>query len=298
MNVRTIQVEEYPAAAALMFAQHSPEEREHRVATLMQLVADGVCTPAGWYVAEENNTVCGTLLTQLLPTRTAIVTLPHGAVETFAALVELMIGELRDNSFLQATLFLDATDHDSPALPFFATHGFQFVTNLQSLHRLVESDAEPDLKTFRIEPFLEGDDQLFGERILATYQDSLDAPEALMERSSIETVAAYRQGDTTLPNWWVARDSDGESAGVVLLASIFGLGVELAYLGVVPKKREIGLGQLLVEVAFWKAKQLGSQVLTVTVDERNSPAMKIYQRKGFTLYQSQRLYLWKSSWST
>ena len=298
MDIRAITPDEYSTAAALLFAGQPEQERGQRTAALLQLVDDGVCTPTGWYVAVEGERITGTLLTQLLPTGSAIYTLPKGDPKSFAALVQSGLQQLRMNNFQQATFFLDTTDDDEEALALLEANGFRFVTHLQSLQLLVEANGEPDVGSLSLERFREGDEQLFGETIIATYEDSLDAPEAQFERTAIDTVAAYRQGDTTLPNWWLARDSDGVPVGVVLLAPVVGLGVELAYLGLVSKMRGCGLGSGLLNTAFWQAGRLDAKVLTVTVDERNTPAMKIYQRKGFTLYQSQRLYLWKSTWST
>jgi mycothiol synthase len=298
MEVRCIKPDEYSTAAALLFAGQPEQERERRVGALLQLVADGVCTPAGWYVAVEGVQITSTLLTQLLPTRSAIYTLPKGDPMSFAALVQFGLQKLRINNFQQATLFLDSTDNDENVLAHFEANGFRFLTHLQSLQRLVEESEETANDVLRWERFREGDEQLFGETIIATYEDSLDAPEAHFERPVIDTIAAYRQGDTTLPNWWIARDSDSTPVGVVLLAPVVGIGLELAYLGLVPKMRGIGLGLVLLDMAFWQAAQLDAKVLTVTVDERNIPAMKIYERKGFTLYQSQRLYLWKTASST
>ena len=298
MEIRTIVPDEYRTAAGLIFSGQPEQEREQRTAALLQLLADGVCTPEGWFVSIEGNTISGTLLTQLLPTGTAIFTLPSGAEHAQAPLLAFALQHLRSNGFHQATLFVDATEVDSPTLPLFEVNGFRFITHLQSMQVLIEVCSKPDLGSMYLEAFREGDDELFGEIIQATYEDSLDAPEAFFERSVIDTVATYRQGDPTLPNWWIARDSDSTPVGVVLLSQVIGLGVELAYLGLVPKMRGLGLGSRLLDAMFWQAGQLDAKVLTVTVDERNIPAMKIYERKGFTLYQSQRLYLWKSTWST
>jgi mycothiol synthase len=296
MDVRCILPHEHESAAALLFAGLPEEERTQRIGMLMQLVADGVCTPAGWSVAVDGDTILGTLLTQLLPTGTAIYTLPKGDPTSFTPLIQFGLQQLREQNFQQASMFLDATDDDAESIAVLEQNGFRYITQLQSLQRLVEEVEEP--ASLRLEPFHEGDEQFFGEVILATYADSLDAPEAHIERNALDTVAAYRQGNPTLPNWWIARDSDGESVGVVLLAPVVGFGVELAYLGLVPKMRGFGLGETLLDVAFWQAWKSGAKVLTVTVDERNTPAMKIYQRNGFTLYQSQRLYLWKPTGST
>ena len=58
--------------------------------------------------------------------------------------------------------------------------------------------------------------------------------------------------------------------------------VELAYLGVVPSARGRGIGTELLAGALRAIHSARIPVVTVSVDARNEPALRLYRRHGFT----------------
>jgi len=57
---------------------------------------------------------------------------------------------------------------------------------------------------------------------------------------------------------------------------------ELAYLGIVPQRRRLGLGRALTLHALHALSDQPATRMLLCVDERNAPARKLYQSLGFT----------------
>jgi len=57
--------------------------------------------------------------------------------------------------------------------------------------------------------------------------------------------------------------------------------VELVYLGLVPEARGRGLGRRLLEHGLALLKGRSERAVVLAVDERNTPAMKLYREAGF-----------------
>ena len=73
-----------------------------------------------------------------------------------------------------------------------------------------------------------------------------------------------------------------------------GDGLEVSYLGLVPAARRRGLAGALIRFADRVASTGGYRTLNVSVDVRNTPAMKLYARHGFIEYD--RREVWLAAW--
>jgi ribosomal-protein-alanine N-acetyltransferase len=62
----------------------------------------------------------------------------------------------------------------------------------------------------------------------------------------------------------------------------------LVYIGLAPMARRKGLGSLLVQQALATAAGDGRQVMTLAVDARNEPALRMYFRHGFSKIGAKR----------
>lgn len=57
--------------------------------------------------------------------------------------------------------------------------------------------------------------------------------------------------------------------------------VELAYLGLAKSARGKGLGAVLLDDALRRASTRPQRVVSLAVDERNEPALRLYRSRGF-----------------
>jgi GNAT superfamily N-acetyltransferase len=113
--------------------------------------------------------------------------------------------------------------------------------------------------------------------------ESLDCPELTGLRPIAEVLAGHRATglfDSSL--WWVARRGE-EPVGVMLLNRIPDVeALEVVYMGVAQAARGTGVADGLLDQAVAAAKQAGASTLALAVDQRNTPARRLYTRWGFT----------------
>ena len=128
----------------------------------------------------------------------------------------------------------------------------------------------------------------FKRAIAATYDNSLDCPALNGVRDMEDVVAGHRASGEFDPRLWrllvepAADPADPPvPLGVLLLAPIpAAAALELVYLGLVPAARGRRLGDLLLRHALAGVADHGMQRLTLAVDARNAPALKLYYRHG------------------
>jgi len=123
-----------------------------------------------------------------------------------------------------------------------------------------------------------------------SYMDTLDCPELCGMRRTSDIIASHGAiGRPELAIWTLVRH-EGRPAGAVLLAGLPEQRCyELVYIGLGPSLRGLGLGELLMRRALG---QLSARLrrgamrsgwsLTCAVDTDNTPAVRLYQRLGFT----------------
>ena len=66
---------------------------------------------------------------------------------------------------------------------------------------------------------------------------------------------------------------------------------DLTYLGVVASARGHGVGRTLTSKALRAAQASGAVQMTLTMDQRNEHARRLYSRFGFTAYDQRAVYL-------
>lgn len=135
---------------------------------------------------------------------------------------------------------------------------------------------------------------LFGEVVLATYQDSLDCPELTGLRPIDDILTAHQASGRFDPRLWEVAHIDGQPAGCILLARLrHGAMLEIVYMGVVPAWRRRRVGGLLLRRALEHCRSVGARQLTVVVDSRNQPAKRLYARFGFVRVARREAYLYR-----
>jgi ribosomal protein S18 acetylase RimI-like enzyme len=130
-------------------------------------------------------------------------------------------------------------------------------------------------------PYPDTDPADFERTLLRAQDDSLDCPELHGVRTSDEIFTGYRDCAPDLARWWLARFDD-KSVGTLILAP-----GELSFVGVVPECRGQGFGRALLAAAIsWHPN------LSLIVDERNRPAIALYQAAGFDAVGSRIVFFW------
>jgi ribosomal protein S18 acetylase RimI-like enzyme len=132
----------------------------------------------------------------------------------------------------------------------------------------------------------EAQQRVIVEALDSTYADTLDCPELCGLRETPDVLDSHRRTGQFDPSlWWVAR-LHGKPRGCMLLNRCPDQRtVELVYLGLAPELRGAGLGARLLSMGIERVRQ-GHPAWSVTcaVDERNTPAMRLYESLGFAAF--------------
>ncbi|HLO39915.1 MAG TPA: GNAT family N-acetyltransferase [Phycisphaerales bacterium] len=134
-------------------------------------------------------------------------------------------------------------------------------------------------------------DTILVEALESTYVQTLDCPELCGLRETRDILDSHRSTGIYDPGaWWVVFE-DGVPRGTMLLSRIPEQGaVELVYLGLAPSIRGKGIARKLMETAMRTAAGSRAGELTCAVDQRNAPAVHLYESCGLRAF-SQRVAL-------
>ena len=285
-----------PAAAAetadaLRFVFRTPE----RAGPYLAALGGGERDPVGLFVARrEGGEVCGAILAQPLRGGLGVAWPPRAeSPEAEDALVHAAADWLHRSGVKVCQAF--ATDDELPDLSPLVRNGFVRTTELVFLRRpLVADEVFPEPKhPIVFEPESPPFSDRFRAALLDTHDRSMDCPELTGGRTDDELLASFSEWGVG-NEWFLAVDRD-VVLGVVLFAPGAGPDeLELSYLGVVPLFRRCGYGGELLDFAIAAATLSKVKGLSVTVDARNEPGLKLYTRRGFveTLRQSVFLAQW------
>jgi len=115
----------------------------------------------------------------------------------------------------------------------------------------------------------------------SSYIDTLDCPGLAGLRSTTDVLDGHFGVGTRRRHWLILRRS-GAPRGVCLLNdSPDGTSSELAYFGLDPAVRGLGLGRILLAAALHAVSAARVETVTLAVDARNAPAKKLYAANGF-----------------
>ena len=118
--------------------------------------------------------------------------------------------------------------------------------------------------------------------VLETYRGSCDCPELDGLRPVDEVLEGYRSAGAFDPALWQVLFVDEAPLGCVLLTHWPDEErCELQYLGVAPDARGRSLGRVLCARAICETRRVGASRLTLTVDARNTPALRHYRDAQF-----------------
>lgn len=165
--------------------------------------------------------------------------------------------------------------------------GFHFLTRLVYLsQQQFATQRKPKLSSpVEWVSFTAHSESLFITALEESYQGTQDCPELTGLRTTADVLAGHRATGEFNPDFWSVAARNERPVGVVLLNPLRGGAAEITYLGVAQVARKSGVADALVARAMDWCQQSSATVLALAVDQRNTPALRLYDRWGFTLFQ-------------
>jgi ribosomal protein S18 acetylase RimI-like enzyme len=160
---------------------------------------------------------------------------------------------------------------------------FRHMAELIYLHRTLRRAPAPPPppSNFQIQTYSTQTHAAFATAILASYQNSLDCPPLNGLRNVQDIMAGHQAAGDFDPQEWFLLSLGDEPVGVLLLSRTLAAdGMELVYLGLSPTVRGHGLADYLMKMAEWRVCQRKLSRLTLAVDSKNEPALRLYYRHG------------------
>ncbi len=291
-------------AAALLFAHLPAADRNERIEQFLAAVANNELNPDTILTAWLHDCIVGVQVVEILPGKSAalwaIRSRPGDERAHFEdALLQRAVEMLRMAGAKVAQCLL------LPDEPFAADalcrQGFRRLTRVNHLRAegkgakgaILENGTLGTLSV-SFQPFAECESVVFEQTLIQSFDETLDCPELNDLRTPDEIMAGHVASAPDRSRWWLIR-KDSEPAGVLILGdAALPEFWDLAYLGVIPLMRRRGIGRAAVAFAFQQISTAEKVGLTLMVDERNTPALRLYERMGFEHAGSRDVYLWIS----
>jgi mycothiol synthase len=296
--INPVPPDETRRALSLIFGRVDPKQRDEQVETVVRSLSGGRST-SGLLGAYRKGTLCGAILAQLLPGRTAQVWLPRlvpgESLETAHTLFKAMNSWLREQHVELGQMLFEQIDELEERL--LGEEGYDYLTDLLYLACLPdEFPTSPPESDVEFCPYGPNDRERLKVVIEATYRNSLDCPRLNDVRDMDAVVEGYQSSGEFRPEFWsIVQYGDGD-VGCLLLADYPEYdNVELVYMGVVMQWRRRGWGKDIARFAEWQTRCLGRARLVVAVDAANEPAIAMYSAVGFRAWDRRRVYYWKSN---
>ena len=258
--------------------------KKHRAQSLLQTLS---IRPSDSYrfIAQEEDVIESAVLVviNMGATATILATEPNSDVQVNAvrSLIEESIEGLRGSgcSIAQAVLPVDAT----PFALAYSKAGFEHLATLKYMERRRSSKLNINHKCeAKFIPMTNQPDSTLGSILLDTYEGSLDCPRIHGLRHITDIIQGHRGLGQYDPSLWSLAELKGSIIGSLLLNAVPESNcMELAYLGVAPSARGIGLGDAFVQRAIEQSNRRNFSKITLAVDDANLPAINLYSRWGF-----------------
>jgi ribosomal protein S18 acetylase RimI-like enzyme len=286
---------EWAAAGRVLFVATSDPGRT--TARFLELIASREIDPAGLFVARSGGRICGAMLAQRFAGRQGAVWPPAADVTDRPAvedrLMATAVGWVWAGGAKVVQALLEPGDPGGPALERF---GFHHTTALAFLNRdISEQDNFPVDSlglSLTVEPYSAGNAATFSDTLVASYDGTLDCPELNDTRTGDEIIAGYRDASPSGNREWSLVSRRGKAVAVLMLSAPDRGAWALTYLGITPAARGVGLGRAITRLAIRRAAVACAPGLTLNVDVRNDPALRLYLGEHFSEYARREVWLW------
>ena len=274
-------------ACRLLFPDSAEDRRDQL------LVADA--NLSGLFVARDaRGSLHAAALVQILPGALGIAWAPRGSSERAVEAVAGAAGEWLRARGVKVCQAFAPVDTGAQMVPL-ERNGFRHTTQLVFLRRKLTLGGLPERpkQPFAYCPVQPPLSEEFRSVLLETHKGSLDCPELNGARTADELLAGF--ADPVPGGGWYLVRRDTENVGVVIHADGTEPGmVDITYFGILPAHRRRGEGGRLLAQTLCAFFDAGVRVLTLSVDARNSHALKLYTRHGFAEYDCREV--WLATW--
>ena len=287
MTPRSALPGEHAAALRLLFRHLDAAELDYRVAHALEMIPTGDLDIGGLLVLPGPTGPRGVTLCQAVSGGGGLVWPPVVAPADPTgedALVAAALAWLRGRGSLLAQCLLP--DEDFHLAPPLARNGFAHTTGLSYLRHDLAPTAARLLgeDRFELTTYDGANPAPFRAALAGSYEGTLDCPEVNGVRSIDEVIAGHQsQGRYDPSTWWLAW-LGGVAVGLLMLIEDAPREWEIAYVGVVPSARRRGVARGLIRHALCHARRADAVRLMLSVDDRNTPARRLYQELGFEEY--------------
>jgi len=296
VNFGPARPDEWEAALRLFFSRFNEPEQSERAQRALRMIEQGEVAYDNVLVCREGEAILAAMVAMPMAGAAGLIWPPIAARGADAATAQRLLHfacdqmKRRGCKFVQALLEPADADLDEPLV----RCGFAPITTLLYLQNRLRADEPPvaPLPRLACQPY-SCNGELFRATLLRTYEGAQDCPELNPLRTAEEIVAGYQSlPGCDLAHWSLAWH-DGRAVGVLILNPVpDSPSWELCYVGLVPEARGRGLGSSLTRLAMREAHFRGAVRMTLTVDQRNAPARRMYQRLGFEEFDRRAVYLW------
>ena len=267
----------------------SADQRAALVRTLEQVGTTDRAAFSGLLIATRNDAIVAATWVQFTPGRAAMIWPPAWSGPAAKELLSAAAALLDEHGIALAQVLFTTTEPVREDV--LAGGGFYRLADLAYL--TLERANFPDLppSALKFESRADEHPARLASIIQRTYEATLDCPELNDLREPSDVVAGYKvQGRFNNDHWYIAS-ADGTDVGCLILAEHPpGESWELVYMGIVPEARSHGYGEQIVRFGIEQVRQSRAERLVLAVDERNQPALNMYHRAGFVLWDRRVVY--------
>jgi mycothiol synthase len=288
---------EVTAAVEILLAGEEGKASQEQVQSFLAVGAQRGLNLDDLWVALRGQRIDWAMLPVVSPGRTMLLLspprLPPGvAPEAIAAVIKGACEFHRNQGVHLAQLLIDPAEISLRQA--YIQNGFIDLAELIYLQREVRKTPAltPLAAALQVETYSARTHALFVRTIQRSYENSLDCP-GLSGLRDMEDVVAGHKGTEFDPSLWFLLSVDQRPSGVLLLApATHADALELVYLGLAPEARGHGLGDTLMNLALLSVIRHNRSELTLAVDSRNVPAMRLYFRHGLRRMGSRAALIW------
>ena len=284
--VRTANANELDPAIRLILGNQGQAITDQHVSEFLAFAHERGIDLGLLRIAEQNGKVVVAALPVLSPGRTTLMfhslPLSKAAEPVLSRVIEAVCDATVLKGVDLAQVLLDPADEVMHRV--YAAAHFDLMAELIYLQGVPRPDAvRPMLPPhFRWVNYSGETHEQFACTILASYQQSLDCPALNGMRDINDVLDGHKASGVFDAKYWSLLCQGDQPMGVLLMASS-GQNeeqMELVYLGLPPESRGRKLGEILVQQAMATVAMEKHKRLSLAVDAKNVPALKLYYRQG------------------
>lgn len=291
LHIEPLRLDDWTASLEQALMRVPELQRPARVQHCLQLLENGVLNPRGVLVARRGDAIVGVQICAPLAGASCLFWLPAADDDCVDALVQAGLAWSASIGCKLAQAV--ASPDDLPFAQPLVRHGFQWTTRMRQLAHDFADLPDEAPTPWRCEAYGPSVHADFAAALERTYAGTLDCPELNGRRTIDEILAGHRgQGKFHPEFWWLVHDGTTPVGVVMLVEMPYGMAWELAYLGIVPEHRRRGIARAMTLRALHVLRDQAATHLLLAVDERNAPALRLYQALGFVEIESNEVLLY------